>query len=111
MVPRLGYFDLTRPRGRFSRAIVALSATRRSRFLSLRVAWKVDPHLLRATRGRVGTGPALPTALLKTRSHADNRSNRRFLLAWPRGARRTRGTCPSVPFLGRRENGSRGDLP
>lgn len=29
--------------------------------------WKIDPVLLRATRGRLGTGLLLPTALLQTR--------------------------------------------
>jgi deazaflavin-dependent oxidoreductase (nitroreductase family) len=28
--------------------------------------WRIDPHLLRATRGRVGTGLIVPTALLET---------------------------------------------
>ena len=29
--------------------------------------WKIDPYLLRATRGRLGLGLAIPTALLETR--------------------------------------------
>jgi deazaflavin-dependent oxidoreductase (nitroreductase family) len=29
--------------------------------------WKLDPYLLRATRGRLGLGLVLPTALLETR--------------------------------------------
>lgn len=29
--------------------------------------WKIDPYLLRLTRGRLGTGLLLPTALLQTR--------------------------------------------
>ena len=67
MSPGLRYVDPTRPRGWFSRAFAAFSATRLGRFLSARVAWKVDPYLLRATRGRVGMGLVLPTALLETR--------------------------------------------
>ena len=67
MAPRLRYVDPPRPRGRFSRAYAAFSGTRAGRFLSVRVAWKVDPYLLRATRGRVGMGLVLPTALLETR--------------------------------------------
>lgn len=31
------------------------------------VVWKIDPHLMRLTRGRLGTGFLLPTALLQTR--------------------------------------------
>jgi len=67
MAPRLKYVDPTRPLGRFSHAYAAFSATRLGRFLSARVAWKVDPYLLRATRGCVGLGLGLPTALLETR--------------------------------------------
>ena len=67
MAPRLRYVDPARPRGRFYRAYAAFSGTRAGKFLSARVAWKVDPYLLRATRGRVGTGLVLPTTLLETR--------------------------------------------
>jgi deazaflavin-dependent oxidoreductase (nitroreductase family) len=65
--PRLRYVDPTRSRGFFSRAFAAFSATRLGRFLSVKVAWRVDPYLLRATRGRLGLGLVLPTALLETR--------------------------------------------
>jgi len=64
---RLRYVDPARPPGSFSRAIAALSATRPGRFLSEKVAWKIDPYLMRATRGRVGLGLVLPIALLETR--------------------------------------------
>jgi deazaflavin-dependent oxidoreductase (nitroreductase family) len=33
----------------------------------MHVVWKVDPHVLRASRGRIGLGLILPTALLETR--------------------------------------------
>ncbi|HXQ00742.1 MAG TPA: nitroreductase/quinone reductase family protein [Solirubrobacteraceae bacterium] len=36
------------------------------RLFSAKVVWKVDPHLLRATGGRLGMGLVLPTALLET---------------------------------------------
>ena len=42
------------------------SVTRVSRFLSARIVWKLDPYLLRMTRGRIGMGLVLPTALLET---------------------------------------------
>jgi deazaflavin-dependent oxidoreductase (nitroreductase family) len=67
MATGLRYVDPTRPRSRLSRAFAAFSATRLGRFLSMHVAWKVDPYLLRATRGRVGMAFFLPSALLETR--------------------------------------------
>lgn len=36
-------------------------------WLSRHVGWKLDPLLLRISRGRVGLGGLLPTALLETR--------------------------------------------
>jgi deazaflavin-dependent oxidoreductase (nitroreductase family) len=63
----LKYVDPSRPRSRFSRAYAALSATRLGRFFSAKVVWKLDPYLLRATRGRLGMSLTLPTALLETR--------------------------------------------
>lgn len=67
MTGRLKHVDPTRPRGPLSRAYAALANTRLGRFLSVHVMWKVDPYLMRATRGRVGMGLVLPTALLETR--------------------------------------------
>jgi deazaflavin-dependent oxidoreductase (nitroreductase family) len=63
----LKYVDPDRPRSWFSRAYAAFSSTRLGRFISSNVVWKLDPYLLRATRGRVGMGFVLPTALLETR--------------------------------------------
>jgi deazaflavin-dependent oxidoreductase (nitroreductase family) len=67
MPTRLKYVDPNRPRSRFSRLYAALANTRLGRFLSVHVVWKLDPYLLRATRGRVGLGLVMPTALLETR--------------------------------------------
>jgi deazaflavin-dependent oxidoreductase (nitroreductase family) len=67
MSARLKHVDPNRPRRSFSRAYAAFSSTRLGRFISANVVWKVDPYLLRATRGRVGMGFVLPTALLETR--------------------------------------------
>jgi deazaflavin-dependent oxidoreductase (nitroreductase family) len=63
----LKYVDPSRPRSSFSRAFAAFSATRLGRFISSNLAWRLDPYLLRATRGRFGMGLVLPTALLETR--------------------------------------------
>jgi deazaflavin-dependent oxidoreductase (nitroreductase family) len=67
MPAQLKYVDPNCPRSWFSRLLAALSSTRLGRFISAKVVWKVDPYLLRATRGRVGMGLVLPTALLETR--------------------------------------------
>jgi deazaflavin-dependent oxidoreductase (nitroreductase family) len=67
MPAQLKYVDPNRPRSLFSRAYAAFSSTRLGRLISANVIWKVDPYLLRASRGRVGMGLVLPTALLETR--------------------------------------------
>jgi deazaflavin-dependent oxidoreductase (nitroreductase family) len=67
MPRRLKHVDPSRRRSLLSRAYAAFSATRLGRLVSANVVWKVDPHLLRATRGRLGMGLVLPTALLETR--------------------------------------------
>jgi deazaflavin-dependent oxidoreductase (nitroreductase family) len=67
MPTQLKYVDPHRPRSLLSRAYAAFSGTRAGRFISAKVVWKVDPYLLRATRGRIGMGLVLPTALLETR--------------------------------------------
>lgn len=63
----LKYVDPNKPRGAFSRAFAMFSSTRTGRFISAKVIWKIDPYLLRITRGRIGMGLVLPTALLETR--------------------------------------------
>ena len=59
--------DPTRRRGPVYRVWAHLAGTRPVLFLSRHVAWKLDPFLLRLTRGRLGFGLLLPTALLETR--------------------------------------------
>jgi deazaflavin-dependent oxidoreductase (nitroreductase family) len=66
MPARLRYVDPDRPRGVFSRAYAALANTRLGRFMSVHLVWKVDPYLMRLTRGRLGMGLVMPTALLET---------------------------------------------
>ena len=52
MPDHLRYVDPNRPRSWLSRAFAWFSVTRVGRSLSEHVVWKVDPYLLRATRGR-----------------------------------------------------------
>jgi deazaflavin-dependent oxidoreductase (nitroreductase family) len=89
MHTRLKYVDPNRPRGRFSRAYAALSNTRLGRFVSARLVWKVDPHLLRATAGRVGMGLVLPTALLETRGAKSGAVRRNAVIYFHDGDRVT----------------------
>lgn len=49
------------------RAYARVAGTRAMGWFSRKVAWKIDPVLLRLSGGRVGTGMLLPTALLETR--------------------------------------------
>jgi deazaflavin-dependent oxidoreductase (nitroreductase family) len=54
-------------RGPLYRAFVRFLGTRFAAWLSPRFVWKLDPYLMRLTRGRFGMGLMLPTALLETR--------------------------------------------
>jgi deazaflavin-dependent oxidoreductase (nitroreductase family) len=68
----LRHVDPRTPRGPIYRAYVGVASSRFARWLATTaiwsaIVWKIDPHLLRLTRGRVGTGLLLPTALLQTR--------------------------------------------
>jgi len=67
MAARLKHVDPSRRPGPFRRAYAALANTRLGRFLSVHLVWRLDPHLMRLTRGRLGMGLVLPTALLETR--------------------------------------------
>ncbi|MEA3019525.1 MAG: hypothetical protein QOI47_1049 [Actinomycetota bacterium] len=66
MPDHLKHVDPNRPRSLLSRAYGWLVSTRVALFVSRHVGWKLDPHLLRATRGRLGMGLVLPTAVLET---------------------------------------------
>lgn len=68
----LRYVDPHIRRGLLYRTYVRLASSRFATWLSKKaiwsaIVWKMDPHLMRLTRGRLGTGLLLPTALLQTR--------------------------------------------
>jgi len=67
MPRQLRYVDPSRRRSLFSGAYAAFSGTRSGRVISAKLVWKIDPYLLRLSRGRLGMGLVLPTALLETR--------------------------------------------
>lgn len=64
---RLPHVDPRAARGPIYRAYVSFLGTSVAAWLSMNVVWKVDPHVMRLTGGRVGLGLMLPTALLETR--------------------------------------------
>jgi deazaflavin-dependent oxidoreductase (nitroreductase family) len=89
MPKRLQHVDPNRPRGRLIRAYAALANTRLGRFMSVNVLWKIDPHLMRATRGRVGLALFLPTALLETRGAKSGALRRNVVIYFHDGDRVT----------------------
>lgn len=61
------YVDPRASRGLAYRWFARFSASDFGLWLSRHISWKVDPYLLRLTRGRIGTGMIIPTGLLETR--------------------------------------------
>lgn len=72
--------DPTRRPGVFARAYAALAVTRLARFISRNVSWKLDPVLLRATRGRIASTLVFPTAVLETRGASSGASRRNAII-------------------------------
>jgi deazaflavin-dependent oxidoreductase (nitroreductase family) len=66
MAVKLRYADPTRPPGVIKRVYAAVSTTRVARFISRHIGWKLDPLLLRLSRGRLATTLVFPTAVLET---------------------------------------------
>lgn len=56
-------------------------------WLSRWIGWKVDPVLLRISRGRAGIGLVLPTALLETRGARTGRMRRTGVIYFHEGER------------------------
>jgi deazaflavin-dependent oxidoreductase (nitroreductase family) len=59
--------DPSRNPGRLYLAVCRFSITRLGSWLSRKVSWRLDPHLLKLTRGRFSTGWPLTPGLLETR--------------------------------------------
>ncbi len=72
--------DPERRRGPLYRGYARLTTTRPIFWVARNVGWKVDPPLLRLTRGRVGTGLFLPTAVLETRGTRTGAARRNALI-------------------------------
>lgn len=89
MAARLKHVDPSRSPGPFRRAYAALANTRLGRFLSVHVVWKLDPPLMRLTRGRFGMGLVMPTALLETRGAKSGAPRRNVVIYFHDGDRVT----------------------
>jgi deazaflavin-dependent oxidoreductase (nitroreductase family) len=85
----LPYVDPQKRRGVIYRAYARLVGTRAMGWLSRRVGWKLDPFLLRLSRGRVGVGLLLPTALLETRGARTGQRRRNGVIYFHDGDRVT----------------------
>jgi deazaflavin-dependent oxidoreductase (nitroreductase family) len=89
MPARLRHVDPERRPGAVSRASAAFANTSLGRFLSIHILWKVDPWLMRLTRGRVGLGIGVPTALLETTGARSGAPRRNAVIYFHDGARVT----------------------
>jgi deazaflavin-dependent oxidoreductase (nitroreductase family) len=86
-MPGLPHVDPRAPRGPLYRAYMRFLSTRLAAWLSRTVVWKVDPLLMRLTRGRLGMGVTLPTALLETQGARTGRARRNGVVYFHDGER------------------------
>lgn len=64
---RIAPVDPTAPPSRFQRLMHSIGVTRAARWYGIRVASRIDPPLLRLTRGRLATTGFFPLVLLTAR--------------------------------------------
>jgi len=84
---RLTYVDPGRRRGALYRAVCRFSTTKLGMWLAERIAWKLDPYLLRLTAGHLrSTGP-VASALLETRGARSGQPRRNATLYFNDGDR------------------------
>jgi deazaflavin-dependent oxidoreductase (nitroreductase family) len=81
--------DPYKRRGRLYLAVCRLSTTKAGLWLSVRIAWKLDPHLLKLTKGRFSTAGPVAAALLETRGARTGRRRRNATLYFHDGDRVT----------------------
>ena len=86
---KLRRVDPQKRRGRLYLAVSRFSATKVGGWLSTNIAWKIDPLLLRLTRGRLSTAWPVATALLETRGARTGRPRRNATLYFHDGDRVT----------------------
>ena len=85
----LRYVDPNTRRGPVYRAVCRLSVTRGGMWLSELIAWKLDPYLLKLTKGRLSSTGPVASALLETRGARTGRPRRNATLYFHDGDRVT----------------------
>jgi deazaflavin-dependent oxidoreductase (nitroreductase family) len=85
----LRHVDPRTPHGPLYRGWARVVASPIGLWLSRHIGWKVDPHLLRLTGGRIGTGLVIPTALLETRGARSGQTRRNGVIYFHDGERVT----------------------
>jgi deazaflavin-dependent oxidoreductase (nitroreductase family) len=106
----LAYVDPHRARGPVYRAWTRFVGSRVGAWLSVKIGWKLDPHLLRLTGGRLGLGMLIRTAVLETRGARTGQVRRNAVIYFHDGERVTiiasKLGAPSHPswFLNARAN-------
>jgi len=86
---RLRRVDPHQRRGRLYLAVCRLSTTRAGAWLAINFAWKLDPHLLKLTRGRWSSAWPVAAALLETRGARTGEPRRTATLYFHDGDRVT----------------------
>jgi deazaflavin-dependent oxidoreductase (nitroreductase family) len=86
---RLRYVDPRARRGRLYLAVARFSATQLGAWLSVNVAWKIDPYLLKLSRGRLSSAWPLAAGLLETRGARTGQPRRNATLYFHDGDRVT----------------------
>jgi deazaflavin-dependent oxidoreductase (nitroreductase family) len=87
--PTLRYVDPYQRRGRLYLAICRLSTSKAGRWLAEKLAWRLDPLLLKLTRGRFSTTGPVACALLETRGARTGQQRRTATLYFHDGDRVT----------------------
>jgi deazaflavin-dependent oxidoreductase (nitroreductase family) len=85
----LRHVDASRPSRRFARVYAAFAASRFARFVSRHVNWRLDPILLRVTRGRFASTLVFPTAVLETTGARSGARRRNAIIYFHDGDRVT----------------------
>src|SRR3954453_5963155 len=86
---KLRHVDPRKRRGRLYLAICRFSASKVGGWLSVNVAWKVDPHLLKLTNGRLSTAWPVAAGLVGARGARTGQPRRNATLYFHDGDRVT----------------------